>query len=184
MLTSILFDLQKIPCCFIQQHGSFLQKVVSMTRLNGKEWPIKYGWCAHFQNYKGYFTTRWIAFAIDNELKVNNKFLFTITSPSNIIVKVLGMAEAMLSVDDKVDKDDYENDIKEEDIVDDENYKEKNEDDEDDNDDKVVKLASKNEEHSYQENDSMVLISYDEDEDKDDEKSPKSQTPWLHEHIN
>jgi hypothetical protein len=66
-------------------------------------------------------------------------------------VKVLGMAEAMFSVDDKVDKDDYENDIKEEDIVDDENYKEKNEDDEDDeddNDDKVVKLASKDDEKS------------------------------------
>jgi hypothetical protein len=33
-------------------------------------------------------------------------------------------------------------------------------------------------EHSYQENDSMVLISFDEDED--DEELPKSQTPWLH----
>jgi hypothetical protein len=28
----------------------------------------------------------------------------------------------------------------------------------------------------------MVLISYNKDED--DEELPKSQTPWLHEHIN
>ncbi len=103
---------------------------------------IKYGWHAHFQNSKGYFITRWIAFAVDNEFKVDNKLLLTITSPSNIIVKVLGMAKAMLSVDDKVDKDDYKNDTKEEDIIDDEDYKEK------DKDDKVVRLASKNEEHS------------------------------------
>jgi hypothetical protein len=46
----------------------------------------------------------------------------------------------------------------------------------------VVKLASKNEEHSYQEDESMVLISVDEDEN--DEELPKSQTPWLHQHIN
>jgi hypothetical protein len=46
----------------------------------------------------------------------------------------------------------------------------------------VVRLTNKNEEHSYQENDSMVLISFDEDED--DEELPKSQTPWVHQHIN
>ncbi len=56
------------------------------------------------------------------------------------------MAEAMWSVDDKVDKDNFENDTKEEDIIDDEDYKENDEDDEDDDDDdKVVRLASKNE---------------------------------------
>ncbi len=108
---------------------------------------------------------------VDNELKVDNKFLFTITSPFSIIVKVLGSAKAMLSVDDKANKYDFENDNEEEDIVNDENYKEKDEDDDDD-DDKVVKLASKNEDHSYQEDDSMVLISFD--ENKDDEKLPKS----------
>jgi hypothetical protein len=70
------------------------------------------------------------------------------------------MMEAVLSVDDKADEDDSENDTKEEDIVDDENYNErdkedKDEDDEDDvddddDDDKVVRLTSKNEEHSYE----------------------------------
>jgi hypothetical protein len=95
-----------------------------------------------FKITRFYFTTKWTMFAIDNEFKVDNKLLFTITSPSSIIVKVLGMAKAMLSVDDKVDKDDYKNDTKEEDIIDDEDYKEK------DKDDKVVRLASKNEEHS------------------------------------
>jgi flagellar hook protein FlgE len=139
---------------------------------------IKYGWRAHFQNSKGYFTTGWTTFAIDYEFKIDNK-LFTITSPSNIIVKVLGTIEAVLNANDKVDEDDFENDTKEEDIVDDEDYEEK---DEDDVDDKVVKLASMNEEHSYQDDDSMVLISFNEDED--DEELPKSQTPWLHEHIN
>jgi hypothetical protein len=147
-----------------------------MTCSSGKEWPIKFGWHAHFQNYRGYFTTGWIVFIVDNELKIDKKLLFTTTSPPSIIVKVLGMAEAMLSDDDKVDKHDYENDTEEEDIVDDEDYKEKDKDDEDDDDDKVVRLTSKNEEHSYQENDSMVLISFDEDkdEDEDDEKLPKS----------
>jgi hypothetical protein len=50
------------------------------------------------------------------------------------------------------------------DIVNDEDYKEKDEDDEDDvddDDDKVVRLTSKNENHSYQNDDSMVLISFD-----------------------
>jgi hypothetical protein len=60
---------------------------------------------------------------VDNELKVDNKLLFTITSPFNIIVKVLGIVKAMLSADDKVDKDDSDNDTHEEDIVDDEDYK-------------------------------------------------------------
>ncbi len=85
-----------------------------MTCPNGKKWPVKYGWCAHFQNSQGYFTTGCIAFAVDNELKVDNKFLFTITSPSSIIVKNFGSAEAMLSANDKVDKNDYENDIEKE----------------------------------------------------------------------
>jgi hypothetical protein len=117
-----------------------------MTCSNCKEWLVKYGWCAHFQNSKRYFITGWTTFAVDDELKVDNKLLFTITSPSNIIVKVFGMAEAMWSVDDKVDKDNFENDTKEEDIIDDEDYKENDEDDEDDDDDdKVVRLASKNE---------------------------------------
>ncbi len=75
-----------------------------------QRWPIKYGWCAPFLNSKSYFTTRWIAFVIDNELKVDNTLLFTITSPFNIIVKVLGTVEAVLNVDDKVDKNDFEND--------------------------------------------------------------------------
>ncbi len=58
------------------------------------------------------------------------------------------MAETMLSVDDKVDENDFD---KEKDIVDDEDYKEKEEEDkdhddeDDDDDDKVVKLVSKNE---------------------------------------
>jgi hypothetical protein len=52
----------------------------------------------------------------------------------------------MLNVDDKANKNDYENDTKEEDIVNDENYKEKDKDDKDDvDDDKVVMLTSKNE---------------------------------------
>jgi hypothetical protein len=69
----------------------------------------KCGWHAHFLNSRGYFTIRWIAFAVDNELKVDNKLLFTITSPFSIIVKVFGTVEAVLSVDDKVDKNDFEN---------------------------------------------------------------------------
>ncbi len=143
---------------------------------SGKKWLVKYGWHAHFQNSKGSFTTGWIAFAIDNEFKVDNKHLFTITSPSSIIVKVLGMAKALSSVDDKVDEDDFQNDIKEEDVVNDEDYKEKDEEDkdEDDNDDvddddnKVIRLVSMNEEHSYQDDDSMVLINFDEDENNDE----------------
>jgi hypothetical protein len=50
------------------------------------------------------------------------------------------------------DKNDYKNDTKEEDIVNDEDYMDKDEDDEDDvndDDDKVVRLASKNEKHSH-----------------------------------
>jgi hypothetical protein len=103
-------------------------------------------------------------------------------------VKVLGMVKEVLSANDKANEDDSENDIEEEDIIDDENYMEKDEEDkeEDDednvDDDKVVRLASKNEEHSYQTDDSMILISFNENED--DEKLPKSQTPWLHQHIN
>jgi len=147
----------------------FFKKALSMTCPSGKEWPTKYAWHAHFQNSKSYFTTRWTTFTVDNELKVDNKLLFTITSPSSIIVKVLGSVEAMLSVDHKVDKDDYDNDTKEEDIVDDEDYKEK---DDDDDDGKVVRLTSKNEQHSYQEDDSMVLIIFYEYED--DEKLPKN----------
>ncbi|CAM6075071.1 unnamed protein product [Sphagnum tenellum] len=87
-------------------------------------------------------------------------------------MKVLGTAKAMLSANDKVDKNDYDYDIEEEDIVDDEDYKRKDEDDEDHDDDKVVKLANKNEEHFYQKDDSIVLISFD--KDKNDEKLPKS----------
>ncbi|CAK9205204.1 unnamed protein product [Sphagnum jensenii] len=145
-----------------------------MTSPSGKKWLVKYGWHAHFQNSKGYFTTGWIAFAIDNELKVDKKLLFTITSPSSIIVKVFGMVEALSNVDDKVDEDDFENDIKEEDIADDEEYKEKDEEDkdevdeDDDDDDKVVRLLNMNEKHSYQDDDSMVLINFDEDEDDDE----------------
>jgi hypothetical protein len=60
---------------------------------------------------------------VDDELKVDNKLLFKITSPSNIIVKVFGTAEGMWSVDDKVDINDHENDTEEEDMVDDEDYK-------------------------------------------------------------
>jgi hypothetical protein len=71
-------------------------------------------------------------------------------------VKVFGTTKEMLNADDKVDKDDYDNDIEEEDIVDDEYYKEKeeedkdedHEDDVDDDDDKVVRFVNKNEEHS------------------------------------
>jgi hypothetical protein len=144
----------------------FFKKGVNMTHPSGKEWLVKYGQRAHFQNPRGYFTTRWTAFAIDNELKVDNEFLFTITSPSSILVKVFGIVKTMLSVDDKVNKGDYENDTEEEDIIDDKDYKEKDKDDEDDDDDdKVIKLASKNEEHFYQKDDSMVLINYDEYED-------------------
>jgi hypothetical protein len=55
-----------------------------MTCPNGKEWLVKCGWQAHFQDSRGYFTTRWIAFAVDNELKVDSKLLFTITSLSKI----------------------------------------------------------------------------------------------------
>jgi hypothetical protein len=144
---------------------------------NGKKWPIKYGWHAHFQNSKGYFIIGWITFVVDNELKVENKLFFIITSPFSIIVKVLGMVEAMLSANDKADENDFENDIKEEYIINDENYKEKDEkdkdeDDVDDDDDKVVRLASKNEKHSYQDDDSMVLISFDENEN--DKELPKN----------
>jgi hypothetical protein len=68
-------------------------------------------------------------------------------------VKVLGTIEVMLNVDDKVDEDDSHNDIEEEDIINDEDYKEKDKEDkheggEDDVDDKVVRLISMNEEHS------------------------------------
>jgi hypothetical protein len=70
-------------------------KGVNMTCPSGKEWQVKYGWCAHFQNSKGYITTRWIAFVIDNELKVDNKLHFAITSLSSIIVKVLRSAKVM-----------------------------------------------------------------------------------------
>jgi hypothetical protein len=143
-----------------------------MTCPNCKEWLVKYGQCAHFQNSRRYLTVGWIAFAVDDEFKVDNKLLFTIISPCNIIVKVFGTVEAMWNADAKVDKDDFENDIKEEDIVDDEDYKQKDEDDEDDDDDKVVKLASKNEKHFYQEDDSIVLISFG--KDKDDEELPKN----------
>jgi hypothetical protein len=117
------------------------------------------------------FTIGWITFIVDNELKVDNKLLFTITSPSSVIVKVLGLTEAMLNANDKVDKDDYDNDTEKEDIVIDEDYKEKDEDDDDD-DGKVVKLTSKNEQHSYQKDDSMVLIIFYKYED--DEKLPKN----------
>jgi hypothetical protein len=106
-----------------------------MTYPSGKKRLVKYGCHAHFQNSKGYFTIGWIAFAVDNEFKVDNNLFFTVTSPSSIIVKVLRSTKTMLSVDDKVDKDDSENDIEEEDIVDDEDYKEKDEDDDDDDDD-------------------------------------------------
>ncbi len=86
----------------------------------------------------------------------------------------------MLNVDDKANKNDYEN---EEQIINDEDYKEKDEDDVDNDDDKVVKLTSKNEEHSYQEDDfGTVLINSN--KDKYGEELPKSQTPWLHQHIN
>ncbi len=145
MLTNILPDWQDVPCCFMQQHGSFLQKGVSMTHLSGKKWLVKYGWCAHFQNSKGYFTTRWITFTIDNELKVDNKLLSIITSPSSIIVKVHRTTKVVLNVDDKVNKNDYDNDIKEEDIIDDESYKEKDEDEKNDDDEKVVRLTNMNE---------------------------------------
>jgi len=142
-----------------------------MTSPSGKEWSVKYQWHAHFQDFNGYSTSGWIAFVVDNELKVNNKLLFTITSLSIIIVKVLGTIEVMLNVDDKVDEDNYDNDIEEEDIIDDEDYKEKDEEDkhedeedeEDDVDDKVVRLISMNEKHSYQNDDSMVLINFEED---------------------
>jgi len=86
-------------------------------------------------------------------------------------VKVLGTIEVMLNVDDKVDENNSDNDIEEEDIINDEDYKEKDEEDkheyeedeEDDVDDKVVRLISMNEEHSCQNDDSMVLISFEED---------------------
>jgi uncharacterized protein (DUF934 family) len=72
----------------------------------------------------------------------------------------------MLNVDDKADEDDFENDIEEEHIVDDEDYKEKDEENKDeDDDDKVVKLTNMNAEHSYQDDDSTVLISFNENED-------------------
>ncbi len=69
------------------------------------------------------------------------------------------MIEAVLNADVKANEDDFENEIEEEDIVDDENQKDEEDKDEDDvDDDKVVRLTSKNEEHSYQDDDSMVLI--------------------------
>jgi hypothetical protein len=71
-------------------------------RMVGKIW-------VHFENSRGYFTIGWTTFVIDNEFKVNNKLLFTITSPFSIIVKVLGTTETVLSVDDKANKDDFEN---------------------------------------------------------------------------
>jgi hypothetical protein len=37
MLTNILPDLQKIPRCFMQQHGSSFQKNVSMTGSSGQQ---------------------------------------------------------------------------------------------------------------------------------------------------
>ncbi len=77
---------------------------------SGKEWPVKCGWCAHFQDSRDYFIARWTTFAIDNGLKVDNKLLFIINSPSKIIVKVLGMVEAMLNVVDEVDENDSKND--------------------------------------------------------------------------
>ncbi|CAK9276982.1 unnamed protein product [Sphagnum jensenii] len=58
----------------------------------------------------------------------------------SITVKVLGTIKAVLSVDDKANEDDFENDAEEEDIINDKDYKEKDEDDVDD-DDKVVKLV-------------------------------------------
>jgi hypothetical protein len=64
MLTSILPNLQEIPRCFMKQHGNFLQKGVNMTCPSGKEWSVKCGWHAHFQDSRGYLTTRWIAFAL------------------------------------------------------------------------------------------------------------------------
>jgi len=93
-----------------------------MTSPSGKEWLVKYRWHAHFQDSNGYSTSGWIAFVVDNELKVNNKLLFTITSLSIIIVKVLGTIEVMLNVDDKVDENNSDNDIEEEDIINDEDY--------------------------------------------------------------
>jgi len=60
-------------------------------------------------------------------------------------VKVLRTTKVVLNVDDKVNKNDYDNDIKEEDIIDDESYKEKDEDDKNDDDEKVVRLTSMNE---------------------------------------
>jgi hypothetical protein len=113
-----------------------------MTCPSSKKWPVKCGWRAHFQDSRGYFTIGWTTFIIDNELKVDNKLLFTITSPSRIIVKVLGTTKAMLSANDKADGDDFENDTKEEDIIDDEDYKEKDEDDKDDVDDDDDKGSS------------------------------------------
>jgi hypothetical protein len=93
----------------MKEHGSFLQKDVSMVGPSGKEWLVKYGWHAHFQNSRGYFIIGLNTFVVDNELNVDNKLLFTITSPSNIIVKVFGTVETMSNVDDKANKNDYEN---------------------------------------------------------------------------
>jgi hypothetical protein len=98
-------------------------------------------------------------------------------------VKVLGTTEVVLSVDDKANENDSKNDNEEEDIVNDEDYKvkdeedkdeedEEDEDDVDDDDGKVVRLTSKNEAHSYQDDDSMAFINSD--KDKDDEKLPES----------
>jgi hypothetical protein len=53
----MLPDLQEIPCCFMHQHGNFLQEGASMTCPSGKEWLVKYGWHVHFQNSWGYFIT-------------------------------------------------------------------------------------------------------------------------------
>ncbi len=104
-------------------------KSVSTTHPSGKKWPIKYGWHAHFQNSRGYFTIGWITFAIDNELKVDNKLIFTITSPSNIIVKVFMSSKVVLSDDNTYNRNDFKNGIEKEDIVDDEDYEENDEDD-------------------------------------------------------
>ncbi len=107
---------------------------------SGRQWSVKYGWHAHFHNSKDYFTIGWITFAVDNELKVDNKLLFTITSPSNILVKVLGMVEVVSSVDDKVDEDDFDNGINEEDIINDEDYKDKDEEDKDEDDENMLMM--------------------------------------------
>ncbi len=56
-----------------------------------------------FKILGGISTTGWTAFAVANKLKVDNKLLFTITSQSIIIVKVLRSTKVVLSADEKVD---------------------------------------------------------------------------------